>query len=296
MTAVDAHTPAADAGAAALAIICGGGALPYAVADAVAATGRRVVLFALRGWADPAEVARFPHHWIAVGQLGRFVRLARGEGCQDLVCIGSMVRPAISQIRLDITTLRVLPRLISGFRGGDDHLLSEIGRIFEAHGFRLLGAQDVAPQILVPAGVMGRIKPGDSDRDDIARGMSILAALSPFDVGQAVVVARRHCLAVEGIEGTDAMLSRIADLRITGRINATVRTGVLVKAPKTGQERRLDLPSIGPQTVENASHAGLAGIAVSAGGAIAADLGQLIALADRNGIFVVGVRDDGTFA
>ena len=284
-----------DVGDRPLAVICGSGALPYAVADAVASSGRRVVLFGLRGWADPKEVGRFSHHWISVGQLGRFVRLAREEGCRDLVCIGSLVRPAIKQIRLDLTTLRILPRLIRGFRGGDDHLLSTIGGIFEDHGFRLLGAHDVAPQILVPAGVMGRVRPDDEDREDIARGLSILAAIGPFDVGQAVVVANRHCLAVEGVEGTDAVLARVADLRERGRIGAPMGTGVLVKAPKSGQDRRLDLPSIGPRTVEGAVHAGLAGIAVSAGGTIAAEMDRLVALADSSGIFVVGVRDDGTF-
>jgi len=294
MTADEAKVPMSDAGGP-LAIICGGGAFPYAVANAVVSRGRKVVLFALRGWATPAEVGRFPHHWIAVGQLGRFVRLARSEGCQDLVCIGSLVRPAISQIRLDLTTLRVLPRLIRGFRGGDDHLLSTIGGIFEQHGFRLLGAHDAAPQILVPAGVIGRSRPRGSDRDDIARGLAILNAIGQFDVGQAVVVANRHCLAVEGIEGTDAMLARVAHLRDAGRIGVAPGTGALIKAPKTGQDRRLDLPSIGPQTIEGVVRAGLAGVAVSAGGTIAAEMDRLIALADRNGIFVVGVRDDGSF-
>jgi len=294
MTADEAKVPLSDAGGP-LAIICGGGAFPYAVADAVVLRGRRVVLFPLRGWAAPAEVGRFPHHWIAVGQLGRFVRLARSEGCHDLVCIGSLVRPAISKIRLDLTTLRILPRLIRGFRGGDDHLLSTIGGIFEHHGFRLLGAHDVAPQILVPAGVIGRSRPCATDRDDIARGLAILNAIGQFDVGQAVVVANRHCLAVEGIEGTDAMLARVADLRETGRIGVATGTGVLIKAPKTGQDRRFDLPSIGPQTIEGAVRAGLAGVAVSAGGTIAAEMDRLIALADRIGIFVVGVRDDGSF-
>jgi DUF1009 family protein len=173
--------------------------------------------------------------------------------------------------------------------------LSTIGGIFEQHGFRLLGAHEVAPQILVPAGVMGRIKPGDGDRQDIARGLAILDAIGPFDVGQAAVVANRHALAVEGIEGTDAMLARVADLRSAGRIGVATGTGVLVKAPKAGQDRRLDLPSIGPRTVDGVVSAGLAGIAVRAGATIAAEMDRLIALADRSNIFVVGIRDDGTF-
>ena len=295
MAAHDATVTASDTDSGPLAVICGGGALPYAVADAIVASGRRVVLFALRGWADPAQVARFPHRWIALGQLGRFTRLARDEGCRELVCIGSLARPAIAQLRFDLTTLRLLPRLVRAFRGGDDHLLSAVGTILEGQGFRLMGAQEVAPQILVPAGAIGRIRPGDRDRADIARGLAILAAIGPFDVGQAVVVADQHCVAVEGIEGTDAMLARIADLRSGGRIRAAAGIGVLVKAPKPGQDRRFDLPSIGPQTVDGVVRAGLAGIAVAAGSSIAAESERLIALADRAGVFVAGVAGDGTF-
>jgi hypothetical protein len=295
-TPLDQPVHAPDADGAPLAIVCGGGPLPYVVAVAAAASGRRVVLFALRGWADPARVSEFPHHWIALGQFGRFVRLARQEGCRDMVWIGSLVRPSLSQIRLDVTTLRLLPRIVSGFRGGDDHLLSAMGGIFETFGFRLLGAHEVVPQLLVPEGAVTRLQPNARQRDDIVRGVAILAAIGPFDIGQAVVVADQHCIAVEGPEGTDGMLARVADMRASGRLRAPPGTGVLVKAPKTGQDRRFDLPTIGPQTVQGAARAGLAGIAVAAGSTIVAESERLMAVAERSGLFVVGVRDDGTFA
>ena len=124
-----------------VAVVCGGGSLPATVADALIAQGRGVVMFPLYGWADPAEVARFRHHWIHIGQLGRFSRLAHGEGCRDLVMIGTLVRPTVRQLRLDFETLRVMPRIIRAYRGGDDHLLSGVGRILEDYGFRLVGAQ-----------------------------------------------------------------------------------------------------------------------------------------------------------
>src|SRR5712671_6918302 len=254
--AATAHT--ADDGP--LAIICGGGSLPFAVADAVGKRGRRVVLFAIRGWADPQRVASYRHHWAAVGQFGWFCRLARGEGCRDVVFIGSMVRPAIWQIRPDFKTLRLLPRIFGIFRGGDDHLLKGVAAIFEEHGFHLLGAHAVAPEILMPEGILGRERPGERDRSDIAKGLALLSAASPFDVGQAVVVADARVLAIEAAEGTDRMLARVAELRQSGRIASG--WGVLVKAAKRNQDRRLDLPSIGPQTVESAARAGLAGIAV----------------------------------
>jgi UDP-2,3-diacylglucosamine hydrolase len=281
--------PAKLADDGALAIICGGGTLPFAVADAVTKHGRRVVLFAIRGWADATRVAAYPHYWAAVGQFGTFCRLAHREGCRDVVFIGSMVRPAIWQIRPDFKTLRLLPRIFGMFRGGDDHLLKGVAAVFEEHGFRLVGAHAVAPEILMPEGALGHKRPNDRDRADIAKGLALLNAASPFDVGQAVVVADARVLAIEAAEGTDRMLARIAELRQSGRI-ASGR-GVLVKAAKRNQDRRLDLPSIGPQTVEGAAQAGLAGIAVVAGSTIVAEPAQIGATADRVGLFVLGVRE-----
>jgi DUF1009 family protein len=275
-----------------LAIICGGGSLPFAVADAVNKRGRSIVLFGLRGCADPQRVTAYPHHWASLGQFGLFCRLARRERCRDVVFIGSVPRPALWQLRPDFKTLRLLPRVVRLFAGGDDHLLTGVADIFEAHGFRLIGAHEVAPEILMPQGALGRLHPGDGDRSDIAKGLALLRAMSPFDVGQAVVVADGHVLAVEAAEGTDRMLANVAALRAGSRIAATARHGVLVKAAKQGQDRRVDLPSIGPQTVESAGRAALAGIAVVAGSAIIAEPERVVAAADRAGLFVIGVRDD----
>ncbi len=274
-----------------LAVICGGGALPFAVADAVGKRGRRVVLFAIRGWADPQRVAAYPHHWASFGQFGWFCRVAQREGCRDVVLIGSVVRPAIWKIRPDFKTLRLLPRIVGLLRGGDNRLLKGVAAIFEEHGFRLVGAHEIAPDILMPEGPLGRERPRAGDQADIATALALLEATSPFDVGQAVVVADTRVLAIEAAEGTDRMLARIAELRKGGRI-ADARRGVLVKAAKRGQDRRVDLPSIGPRTVEGAARAGLAGIAVVSGSTIIAEAGLTGAAADRERIFVIGVRDE----
>jgi hypothetical protein len=253
-----------------------------------------VVLFAIRGWADPQRVARYPHHWADFGQFGRFCRLARGEGCRDVVFIGSLVRPAIWQIRPDFKTLRLLPRIFGLFRGGDDHLLKGVAAVFEEHGFRLVGAHQIAPEILMPEGALGREHPGVRDHADIAKGIALLDAISPFDVGQAVVVADARVLATEAAEGTDQMLARVADLRRSRRIAAPSGRGVLVKAAKRNQDRRVDLPSIGPRTVEGVARAGLAGIAVIAGSTVIAEADRIAEVADRERLFVVGIRDGTT--
>jgi hypothetical protein len=275
-----------------LAIICGGGSLPFALAEAAVRHGRRVVLFPLRGWADPQRVAAYPHHWIWMGQFNRFARGARQEGCRDVVFIGSVVRPSLWRIRADLSVLRAMPRLLQLYRGGDDRLHAGIAAFFEEHGFRLQGVRELAPELMMPLGPVGSRSPGETDRSDIERGLALLRATSPFDIGQAVVVADNQVLALEGPEGTDQALARVAELRRNGRIRARAGVGVLIKAPKVGQDRRIDLPSIGPQTVERASAAGLAGIAVVAGSTIVAEPERMAAAADQAGLFVVGVAAD----
>ncbi len=274
-----------------LAMICGGGSLPLAVAAAVAARGREVVLFPLRGAAEGTAVERFTHHWVHIGQIGKFMRVARAAGCRDVVFIGALVRPSIWQTRPDLGGLMMLPRALKAFRGGDNHLITGMGRLLEQEGFRLLGAHEVAPEILIPEGTLGHAQPTEHDRADIALGLEYLHAAGPFDIGQAAVVAGRHILAVEAIEGTDQMLERVAALRANGRLRASAGTGVLVKAPKPGQDRRFDLPTMGPQTVENAARAGLAGIAVVAGATIMAEPDRLVQAADKAKLFVIGVAD-----
>jgi UDP-2,3-diacylglucosamine hydrolase len=273
-----------------LAIICGGGSLPFAVADAAKQRGRGVVLLALRGSADAERVAGYRHHWVAATQVGTMCRLARRAGCRDLVFIGGVVRPSFRDLRPDVYTLPLLPRLFRMLRGGDSHLLSGVAGMFEEQGFRVLGAHDVAPQILLPEGPVGRYQPNETDRDDIALGLAFLRAIGPFDVGQAVVMARRRVLAVEAAEGTDIMLARLAELRSGGRVRAV--GGVLVKAPTPGQDRRMDLPTIGPQTIESAARAGLGGIAVVAGSTVVAEPERIGTAADRERLFVVGVRGE----
>jgi UDP-2,3-diacylglucosamine hydrolase len=270
-------------------VIAGGGAMPFAVADSLQARGIAPVLFALRGACDSDRVAGFRHHWISVGQLGRATKLFRSEGCRDLIFIGSLVRPALSEIRLDWGTLRVLGKVMTAFRGGDDHLLSGVGRILEQDGFRMVGIRDVAPDLLMPVGGITRAVPDGGAQADIGKGRDVLGALGPFDIGQAAVVIDGHVVAVEDIEGTDGLLARVARLRADGHIRAKAGRGVLVKAPKSGQDLRFDLPTVGPRTVAGAAKAGLAGIAIAAGYALVVEPQAMIETADQAGLFIEGI-------
>jgi UDP-2,3-diacylglucosamine hydrolase len=272
-----------------LALICGGGTLPLAVADSAAKRGRELVLFPISGHAEPAMVARYRHHWLRIGQFGAFTRLARAAGCRDVVWIGALVRPRLWSLRPDLLAIRSLPQIIQAYRGGDNHLLTGVSALFEEQGFHLLGAHEVAPEILVPEGALGKVDASEKDREDIAFGFAYLQASGAFDIGQAAVVAGKRILAVEAAEGTDQMLARVAELRANGRIGVGHGAGVLVKAPKPAQDQRFDLPSIGPRTVTGVAKAGLAGIAVVADKTVIADAEGVVREADHAGLFVVGV-------
>ncbi len=271
-----------------LAIVCGGGAFPAAVAEAVRRRGREVLLFPLRGFADEAAIRGYPQQWIYLGAIGRFLRMVKQQGSRDVVFVGTVHRPRLRDIRLDWTTIRWLPAYVRVARQGDNHLLSNVARLFDHLGMRVRGVHEVAPELLVPPGVLGRHRPSETEESEIKLGRSALQALGPLDVGQAAVVIGGRVIAIEAAEGTAAMLARVAEVRRSGRVHAAPRAGVLVKAPKPGQERRLDLPAIGTDTVAQAAAAGLKGIAVEAGGTIAADANALVRAADEAGLFLLG--------
>ena len=272
-----------------LGIIAGGGRLPLVVAESAKRDGRGVFVLAVKGYADPA-VEAYPHAWIGIGQIGRCLSLLRGNGVRDVVLIGAIQKPDLMSIRFDWAVLGIIPRLLRVWRGGDDHVLSGVLDFLQDQGFNPVGAHEVAPELLMPAGLLTQsIRPNAAAEADIALGQRCLAALSPFDVGQALVVHDGRVLAVEAAEGTDQMLKRIADLRETGALPLKGRAGVLVKAPKEGQDLRVDMPTIGVNTVENANSAGLSGIAVASGRALLADPQTVVTAAEDAGLFLTGV-------
>ncbi len=266
-------------------IVAGSGSLPNAVAGDAHKAGRNPFVIALAGNARP-EIETFPHAYAHIGQIGRMLRILRSEGCTQLVFVGGLRRPNLFRIRIDGAFIRYLPQLLRLLRGGDDTVLRGVARFFEARGFEVLAAHEVAPRLLAPEGVFSRVSPSAEDMDDIKLGFRVTHELGRLDIGQAAAVARSYVLAVEAAEGTDAMLRRCRDLNSWGH---RARKGVLVKRPKPGQDRRLDLPAIGPLTVELAAEAGLAGIAVEAGAVLLADVEELVEKANKSGLFLYGV-------
>ena len=270
-----------------LGIIAGKGPLPCVVADAALARGLSLHIVGIRGEASD-QIERFPHTWIKWGEVNKLFGALESNGCRDLVIIGGVSRPDLSNLKFDLGAIKNLPFILSLGKGGDDSVLSRIVGYLERKGYRVHGAEDVAPELLAGLGVLGQKTPSAEDRADIDLGFQVVSALGHLDIGQAAVVAKGRVLAVEAAEGTDAMLARCVELRQSGRVHQQGRSGVLVKAPKPGQEERVDLPTIGTETVIRAAAAGLAGIAVAAGRVLVAERAATIEAANRHGLFLVG--------
>ena len=266
-----------------LGIIAGGGELPGKVAAAAAAAGRRVFILGLEGVADPAVLAPWPHEYQRIGRAGRILAALREHDCRDLVMIGPVRRPSLLDLRPDAEGTKILARIGRAIFAGDDGLLAAVIKVFAEEGFAVIGAHEVMREALAPAGVLTRAAPDASAMADINRGVEVARVLGAADVGQGCVVQQGLVLAVEAIEGTDAMLARAAALRRDGF------GGVLVKLVKPGQDRRADLPTIGPETVRNAAAAGLRGVAFEARATILADREACLAAADAAGLFLIGL-------
>lgn len=270
-----------------LGIIAGGGDLPIAIAESALEAGRNVFVAALLGIADE-RVGRFHHEWVSLGQTGRTLSLFRQHGCEDILLAGRVVRPKWNDIKFDATALRKLPKVAAAALKGDDALLRSLVDVLEGEGFRVVGAAEAAPGLLSKQGVLGKHRPSTQHEKDIDLGMHVVQALGTFDIGQAAVVCDGLVLAVEAAEGTDAMIARVATLSENIRGTSKKPRGALIKAPKATQDGRTDLPVIGVQTVENASAAGLAGIAVQAAGALIVNRTAVIETADKAGLFLFG--------
>jgi len=268
--------------------LAGGGSLPVEIGAAAVAAGENPFVMALSGEANEA-ITQFDHAWASIGQVGTQVQGLREAGCDRLVIIGGVTRPDFKALKVDLGFFTNLPRILELTIGGDNTLLGNVIRFFEAKGLTVVGAHDVAPELLAAPGVMGRKKPSDADARDLETAREAVATLGRLDIGQGAVVARQYVLAVEAAEGTDRMLERCAQLRPWGGGILRRRVGAFFKGPKPAQELRVDMPVIGPATIERVAAAGLAGIGLAAGHVLMAERQRTIAAADDAGIFLVGM-------
>lgn len=266
-----------------LGIIAGSGDLPQRLVAACPALGREPFVVAIEGTTAPYTAEGVAHLWTRLGNAASAVDRLKQEGVADLVFVGPMRRPSLFDLRPDLRTAEMLARVGLSALGDDGLLRAVIGEL-ERQGFVVLGVDSLFGELLAPEGPFGRHAPDDAARADIARGLAVAKALGAVDVGQAVVVQQGMVLGVEAIDGTDALLRRTGELRREGQ------GGVLVKIKKPGQDRRVDLPTVGVATVEGAAAAGLRGIAIEAGGSLVIDLAAVARRADELRLFVTGVR------
>lgn len=270
-----------------LGIISGLGNLPVSIATAALENGREIYVVRLAGFEEQG-LLQFPGETIGVGQLGRIAKRFKAEHCDELVLAGIVRRPNFSDIKLDMGGARLLPKVLSAARRGDDALLRVILDFFEKQGFRIIGAEEAASELKVTDGLLAGPAPSEAHKADMRKAARIAAEVGRLDIGQGCVVVDGLVLAVEAQEGTDGMLSRVRDLDPAIRGVTGSRRGVLVKRPKPIQERRIDLPTIGPATVRLVSDAGLAGIGLEESGALLVGREKIMALCAELGVFVYG--------
>ncbi len=269
-----------------LGILAGGGRLPHDIIRACQSEDREFLVVAFEDQADASAFDDVPHVWVRLGAAATTLKHLREAGVEELVMAGSVERPSLAALRPDKWAVKFFTK--SGVQAlGDDSLLSTLVRTLESEeGFRIVGADSLVPDLVAREGVYGSVAPDSQGWNDIREGIRAARALGARDVGQAVIVRSGRVVGEEDANGTDSLLDRVA------AIDNSPAGGVLVKVKKPGQERRVDLPAIGPATVERANRAGLAGIAVEAASALVLDREDMIVAADAAEMFVVGFDAD----
>jgi DUF1009 family protein len=265
-----------------LGIIAGSTELPRVLIEACQTQGRDFFVLALDEACEDATIDGIEHEWMRLGALGKALSALKREGVEELVLAGKVKRPRLANLRPDLKATKLLARLGSNLLKGDDELLRTIITFLEDEGFRVVGVQDVAPELVTPEGLIGSIYPDKKAQADISFGAKIARGVGALDIGQSVIVQNHQVLGVEAIEGTDRLIERCTALKVEER------GGVLVKVKKPHQEGRVDLPTIGVETVERVAAAGFSGIAIEAGSSLMLDRKALARRADALDIFVVG--------
>ncbi|WP_244445275.1 UDP-2,3-diacylglucosamine diphosphatase LpxI [Microvirga sp. BSC39] len=272
-----------------IAILAGAGQLPIQLLSHLERTGQDVRVLAFRGFAE-AELQRRAHATVDLLDLKTIMSTLEGWRPQAVSLVGAVRRPGFSALLSAYSLLRNMHEVKEVIARGDDQVLRGAVMLLEERGHRVIGAHELAPDLVASRLLTGARQPGADDHEAIAFGLELLVSLSDFDIGQGAVVDRRHVLAIEGPEGTDGMIRRVRHLRQSWfGLRRREEGGVLIKAAKRGQDLRVDMPTIGPRTVTEAARAGLAGIAIGAGSTFVLEQEETLRAADRLGLFLIAV-------
>ena len=267
-----------------LGIIAGGGVLPQILIRHCQQTERDFFVLAIENNADKEIfTSDVPYKWVRIGQAGTGFKLMHEQNVEEIVMIGTIHRPSLADLVPDLRTAAFFARI--GMKSiGDDGILRALVKEIESENMRVIGIHEVLPDLLVQEGVLTKAKPDKQAIADIARGVEVGLELGRLDVGQSVIVQQGLVLGVEGIEGTDKLIERCGTYQRKGN------GGVLVKLRKPQQDMRIDLPTIGTKTIENLHNAGMRGVAIHAGNALIVNEKEVVDLANKYKMFIVGIK------
>jgi UDP-2,3-diacylglucosamine hydrolase len=272
-----------------IAVLAGAGQLPIQLVNHLERTGQEVRVLAFRGFAE-VELQCRADATVDLLDLKTIMSTLEGWRPQAVSLVGAVRRPGFSALLSAYSLLRNMHEVKEVITRGDDQVLRGAVMLLEERGHRVVGAHELAPDLVASRSLTGKLTPNADDRETIGFGLDLLISLSAFDIGQGAVIARRHVLAIEGPEGTDRMMRRVMKMRQSWfGLRRREEGGVLIKAAKRGQDLRVDMPTIGPRTVMEAAKAGLSGIAIGAGSTFVLEQEKTLRTADRLGLFLIAV-------
>lgn len=276
-----------------LGMIVGSGDLPRIVANHRKSLNDFIHVIVIKGF-EESWVDEFPHTVCGIAELGRMIKSMKQAECDTVTLIGNVRRPDFSKLKPDMKGIAELPGILKAARQGDDALLRRFVEVFEGEDFEVLGVQELLEDLVRPPEFLTEMRPDEETIADIRKSFDISGLIGNADIGQGSVVCRGLVLAVEAQEGTDEMLKRVAKLPAELRGTEDERRGVLVKRPKPIQERRIDLPTIGPSTIRLAGEAGLAAVCGVTDGALWVEMDEMTRLANAYGMALISLKADGS--
>lgn len=266
-----------------IAIIAGGGELPNILLNSIKKTDITPHVIIIEDHAD-GNYSQFPNIKLKLGQFNKAIKYLQQNNIDHICFAGKIYRPSLSQLKLDTIGVKFLAKIgLKKLSGGDDQLLQQIINLFEQYRISTISPVEICKDLVINKGVIGEIKPSKQDLEDIRYGEEILDSLSRFDIGQAIIIENKYTLGIEAAEGTDELIKRIKSLKKEKNL------GVFVKKPKLKQNMRIDLPTIGIETINNVINSNLKGIAISANTTLIIDKKAVIAKANKNNIFIFGI-------
>ncbi len=272
-------------------IFAGRGSLPKELAAHLRNVGNEPFILGIEGEVEP-WICDYQHELFVWGKLGRFFKYLKNNNIKQVVFAGGVTRPTLRFRDMDWGGVVSLSKVMAFMVGGDNSLLTGLMKLFDQHGVTVVGAHEIMPQLLTSSGLLFGRKPSKKALLNIDKAFEACKVLGALDIGQAAVAVGGRVVAVEGIEGTDGMLERIATMRVSGRLFEDGKHGVLVKTMKPDQDMRADLPTIGPQTIDGVIKAGLKGIAIEAGHSLLLEKEKTLSKAKEAGVFVYGLEPD----